>query len=57
MFNPDTDCKRCKQTVENCECHIPNEVKHAGLYSMCKDLKNEDGVLRRFMKSLIRKDK
>jgi len=25
------DCPKCKQTKQNCECHIPDEVKHAGL--------------------------
>ena len=32
------DCKKCNQTVENCECHIPGEVKHEGLHTMCKIL-------------------
>lgn len=29
-------CDKCKQLVENCECHIPDEEKHAGLYHLVK---------------------
>ena len=32
------DCKECGQTVENCECHIPDEEKHSGFYKFCKNL-------------------
>jgi hypothetical protein len=32
------DCKKCNQTKENCECHIPDEEKHVGLYSLIKKL-------------------
>ena len=30
------DCKKCNQTVQNCECHIPYEEKHSGLIKFCK---------------------
>lgn len=39
------DCKKCKQTKANCECHIPDQVKHAGLYSFCETLMKEDGLM------------
>lgn len=26
-----SDCPKCEQTIQNCECHIPDSVKHAGL--------------------------
>lgn len=30
------NCNKCKQTVENCECHIPDEEKHSGLRHLVK---------------------
>ena len=36
------DCTKCGQTVENCECHIPDEVKHAGLYKLAKHVTSKD---------------
>ena len=35
------DCKKCNQTTENCECHIPDEVKHKGLHDFCESLKDD----------------
>lgn len=32
------DCIKCRQTIENCECHIPDKEKHEGLHKLCKDL-------------------
>lgn len=32
------ECTKCRQTVQNCECYIPDEVKHKGLYNMHKIL-------------------
>jgi len=32
------ECPTCPQTIENCECHISKEEKHAGLYKMVKAL-------------------
>lgn len=37
------DCSKCGQTVENCECHIPDEEKHAGLYNLCNMLLGDKG--------------
>ena len=34
------ECNKCNQTVENCECHISDEVKHVGLKAFCKYLFN-----------------
>lgn len=28
------DCFKCNQTIQNCECHIPFEEKHASLFKM-----------------------
>jgi len=28
------DCNKCRQTVANCECHIPLREKHKGLFNM-----------------------
>jgi len=38
------DCLNCNQTVANCECHIPDEEKHAGLYNLTKALANSEMV-------------
>jgi len=27
-------CKKCSQTPQNCECHIPDKVKNAGLWEL-----------------------
>jgi len=27
-------CKKCNQTPQNCECHIPDKVKNAGLWEL-----------------------
>ena len=32
------DCSQCKQTKQNCECHIPLQEKHKGLYQLTKCL-------------------
>ncbi len=32
------DCKKCGQTKDNCECHIPDKEKHSGLWNLCKKL-------------------
>ena len=32
------NCKKCDQTIENCECHIPDEEKHSGLKALVKSL-------------------
>lgn len=32
------ECSKCKQTVQNCECHISLEEKHKGLFQMHKIL-------------------
>ena len=29
-------CVSCRQTIENCECHIPIEDKHRGLIQLVK---------------------
>ena len=35
-------CISCKQTIENCECHIDNKDKHRGLIQLIKEIiKNE----------------
>jgi hypothetical protein len=32
------ECSKCRQTVQNCECHISVEEKHKGLFQMHKVL-------------------
>ena len=37
------DCPKCTQTKSNCECHIPDEIKHKGLHDFCKILLSDEG--------------
>lgn len=39
------ECTRCRQTVQNCECHIPIEEKHSGLFQM-KELIQKLNILK-----------
>jgi len=49
------NCKKCNQTTENCECHIPDEVKHAGLHTFCKSVTEEKMYTKSEVEGLIAK--
>lgn len=40
------DCEKCNQTKENCECHIPDKLKPAGLHNFVKMLMDDNGLLK-----------
>lgn len=35
-FTKPEDCQKCGQTIQNCECHIPDKEKHRSLYNFIK---------------------
>ncbi len=45
------ECDKCRQTAENCECHIPDEEKHSGLYNLVRSFKKKNyALLQKFVK-------
>lgn len=36
------DCDKCNQTIQNCECHISDQEKNAGIFELINDLEQWD---------------
>lgn len=50
------DCSKCKQTTQNCECHIPDEQKHKGFLKLIKDIKTQEIVKEYYFEKEIERD-